>query len=59
MAIVFLVLLVLLALVLMWWFWPLCCKVVSVAAMTALSVRPPVCVIVIEFLAPRAMIRAL
>lgn len=31
-AIVFLVLLVLVALALMWWFWPLCCKVVSVAA---------------------------
>lgn len=30
-AIVFLVLLILLALALMWWFWPLCCKVVSVA----------------------------
>ncbi len=32
-AIVFLVLLILLALALMWWFWPLCCKVVSVAAL--------------------------
>uniref|UniRef100_A0A8C4EMK3 ANTXR cell adhesion molecule 2a n=1 Tax=Dicentrarchus labrax TaxID=13489 RepID=A0A8C4EMK3_DICLA len=30
-AIVFLVLLILLALALMWWFWPLCCTVVSVA----------------------------
>uniref|UniRef100_A0A3Q3XA28 VWFA domain-containing protein n=1 Tax=Mola mola TaxID=94237 RepID=A0A3Q3XA28_MOLML len=29
-AIVFLVLLILIALALMWWFWPLCCKVVSV-----------------------------
>uniref|UniRef100_A0A3Q3MPK9 Anthrax toxin receptor n=1 Tax=Mastacembelus armatus TaxID=205130 RepID=A0A3Q3MPK9_9TELE len=28
-AIVFLVLLILVALALMWWFWPLCCKVVS------------------------------
>lgn len=31
-AIVFLVLLALIALALMWWFWPLCCKVVSAAA---------------------------
>lgn len=28
-AIVFLVLLILVALALMWWFWPLCCTVVS------------------------------
>lgn len=30
-AIVFLVLLLLVALALMWWLWPLCCKVVSAA----------------------------
>uniref|UniRef100_A0A674PQV7 Anthrax toxin receptor n=1 Tax=Takifugu rubripes TaxID=31033 RepID=A0A674PQV7_TAKRU len=40
-AIVFLVLLVLLALVLMWWFWPLCCKVVSVAPEPLLKKKWP------------------
>lgn len=30
-AIVFLVLLIAVALALMWWFWPLCCTVVSAA----------------------------
>lgn len=43
MAIVFLVLLILLALALMWWFWPLCCKVVSAAATARLSICLSVC----------------
>uniref|UniRef100_A0A669ERM4 Anthrax toxin receptor n=1 Tax=Oreochromis niloticus TaxID=8128 RepID=A0A669ERM4_ORENI len=39
-AIVFLVLFLLVALALMWWFWPLCCKVVSAATQPITSTEP-------------------